>query len=59
MIAFTRVMMVLLFGGICFLLVVPRALAHHQTLIAVGVSVLFALYLVANIIVWRRMTRRS
>jgi hypothetical protein len=59
MIAFTRVMMVLLFGGVCFLLVVPLALQRHQTFIAVGVIVLFLGYVVANIVLWRRMTRRS
>jgi membrane protein implicated in regulation of membrane protease activity len=59
MITFTRVMMVLLFAGIAFLLIVPTAMQHHQTGIAAAIIVLFAVYVVVNIVVWRRMKRRS
>lgn len=59
MIAFSRVMMVVMFAGICFLLIVPLALQRHQTVLAVAVTVLFALYLVANIVLWRRVKPRS
>ncbi len=59
MIAFGRIMTVVMFAGICFLLIVPLALRRHDTAIAVGVSGLFAAYLVANIVLWRRMKPRS
>jgi hypothetical protein len=59
MIGFSRVMMVVLFAGICFLLVVPLALRRHQPALAIGVSVLFCAYLTANIVIWQRMKRRS
>jgi hypothetical protein len=55
MTTFTRVMMVVLFAGIAFLLIVPRALQHHQTGIAAAIIVLFVLYVVVNIVVWIRM----
>lgn len=59
MIAFSRVMMVVLFAGICFMLIVPLALQRHQTVLAVAVVVLFVLYVIANVVAWRRMQRRS
>ncbi|HTU68873.1 MAG TPA: hypothetical protein VMF11_01015 [Candidatus Baltobacteraceae bacterium] len=59
MIPFTRFMTVAMFAAICFVLIVPLAIQRHQMFIAIGVPVLFAIYLVANFVLWRRMKRRS
>ncbi|MGB6987377.1 MAG: hypothetical protein WBD74_15500 [Candidatus Aquilonibacter sp.] len=59
MVPFSRILTVLMFGAICFVLIVPLALQRHQPAIAIGIGVLFAVYLVANIVLWRRMKSRS
>jgi hypothetical protein len=59
MIPFTRIMTVVMFAAICFVLIVPLALQRHQTFIVIFIPVLFACYLGANIVLWRRMKRRS
>jgi hypothetical protein len=56
---FSRILTVLMFGAICFVLIVPLALQRHEPAIAIGVAVIFAFYLVANIVLWRRMKSRS
>jgi hypothetical protein len=55
MIGFTRIMMTVMFAGICFLLIVPLALQRHEPAIAAGMIVLFVIYLFANVVIWRRM----
>jgi membrane protein implicated in regulation of membrane protease activity len=55
----TRIFTIAMFGVICFALIVPMALHARNTFLAIGVSVLFAAYLVAQIVLWRRMNRRS
>ncbi|HTZ56249.1 MAG TPA: hypothetical protein VMB20_14440 [Candidatus Acidoferrum sp.] len=55
MVPFTRIMTVVMFGVICFALIVPLALQRHQPVIAAVIAIVFALYLVANIVLWRRM----
>ncbi len=55
MVPFSRILTVLMFGAICFVLIVPLALQRHQPAIAIGIAVLFAIYLVANVVLWRRM----
>lgn len=55
MVPFSRIITVVMFGAICFVLIVPLALQRHRPVIAVGIIVVFALYLVANIVLWRRM----
>ena len=59
MIPFTRIMTVLMFGAICFVLIVPLALQRHNTTLAIGIGVLFVLYLIANVVLWRRMKPRA
>lgn len=55
MIPFTRIITVAMFGVLCFLLIVPMAVQHHNLFLAVGISVVFVLYLIVNIVLWRRM----
>lgn len=59
MIPFTRIMTVIMFGAICFVLIVPMALQRHNVALAAGIGVLFALYLIANIVLWQRMKPRA
>jgi hypothetical protein len=56
---FSRFFTIATAGVVCFGLIVPLALQRHQTAIVVGVSVLFVLYLIANVVLWRRMNRRA
>lgn len=59
MIPFTRILTVLMFGAICFVLIVPLALQRHNMTIAIGISVAFVLYLIVNVVLWRRMKPRA
>ena len=59
MIPFTRVMTVVMFAAICFVLIVPMALARHNVPLAIGIAAVFLAYLVANVILWRRMRPRA
>lgn len=53
-----RLTTIVMFGVICFALIVPLALQRHRPAIAVAITLVFLLYLVANIVLWRRMKRR-
>ncbi|HTV92203.1 MAG TPA: hypothetical protein VMG98_05765 [Verrucomicrobiae bacterium] len=59
MIPFTRIMTIVMFAALCFLLILPLAIARHQLVIAVGICVLFVFYLAAQYLLWRRMKPRS
>jgi amino acid transporter len=59
MIPFTRIMTIVMFAALTFVLIVPLALQRHQTLIAIGIPVLFVCYLAANLVLWRRMKPRA
>jgi uncharacterized membrane protein len=55
----SRLMVVLMAGVLCFTLLVPLALKNHQPWLAAGVGAVFAAYLLANVILWRRMKPRA
>ncbi len=57
MIPITRILTVLMFGALCFVLIVPMALQRHNMVIAIGISAAFVLYLVVNIVLWLRMMK--
>ncbi len=59
MISFTRVLTVVMFGVICFVLIVPLALQRHNMLIALGISGAFVVYAIANVVLWQRMKPRA
>ena len=59
MIPFTRIITVLMFAVLCFVLIVPMALQRHNLPLAIGISVVFVLYLIANVILWQRMKPRA
>jgi membrane protein implicated in regulation of membrane protease activity len=54
----SRVITVLMFGAICFVLLVPTALRSGNTTLAIVVSVLFIIYAVANVVLWQRLRAR-
>jgi uncharacterized protein (DUF58 family) len=54
----TRLAAVAMSGVLCFVLIVPLALQRHNVPLAVALTALFALYLVANVVLWQRMNRR-
>jgi hypothetical protein len=53
-----RVLTMLMFGAICFVLLVPLAIQRHQIPFAIVVVALFVVYIVINAIAWRRNFRR-
>ncbi len=59
MIPFTRILTVVMFAVLCFVLIVPLALQRHNMLIAIGITVVFVLYLVVNVVLWQRMRPRA
>jgi len=59
MIPFTRIMTIVMFAVLCFALILPLAIARHNLVIAVGICVLFAAYLAAQFMLWRRMKPRA
>ena len=59
MIPFTRILTVAMFAVLCFVLIVPMALQRHNTFLAIGISIIFVLYLIANIVLWQRMKPRA
>ena len=42
---------------LCFALLVPLALARHNTMLAFFVSAVFFAYLIGNVVLWQRMRR--
>ena len=59
MIPLTRIVTVAMFAVLCFVLIVPMALQRHNTMLAIGISVAFMLYLVANVFLWRRLKSKA
>jgi uncharacterized membrane protein len=55
----TRILTITMFAAVCFGLIVPMALQRHNTGLAIGISVLFVIYLVLQAVVWRRMKPRA
>lgn len=55
----TRVVTMVMFGAICFALLLPLALARHNAVLAAGVVAIFIIYLAANVALWLRLKRRS
>ncbi len=56
-VGFTRVMAVVMAGVICFGLLVPLAVRKHDVALALVIAGVYAVYLVVNVVVWRRLRR--
>jgi hypothetical protein len=59
MIPITRIVTIVMAGVICFALLLPLALARHDTLLAAALVVIFAAYAGMNVRLWLRMNRRA
>ncbi|MBV8345141.1 MAG: hypothetical protein JO190_09155 [Candidatus Eremiobacteraeota bacterium] len=55
----SRIIALLMAAVLCFVLLVPLALARHNTALAVFVAIVFFAYLFGNIALWQRMRRRG
>ena len=51
----SRVISVAMAGVVCFGVILPLALRRHDTVLGVGVVVVFAIYLIFNAVLWVRM----
>jgi hypothetical protein len=59
MVPITRVLTIAMAAVLCFALLLPLALARHNTAFAVLVVALFAAYAAVNVLLWRRLNRRA
>ncbi|MDP9110200.1 MAG: hypothetical protein M3M96_01005 [Candidatus Eremiobacteraeota bacterium] len=55
---FSRIVTVAMFAVLCFALVVPMALKRGNMVIAVGITLVFVAYFIANVVLWQRMKPR-
>ena len=55
----TRIVTVIMAGVLCFTLLVPMALSRQKPALAIAMSVVFVLYLIANIVLWQRSRPRA
>jgi hypothetical protein len=51
---FSRILAMAMAAVLCFVLLVPLALQRHDTVLAIAVTCVFAVYAGANILLWRR-----
>ncbi|HEY1654631.1 MAG TPA: hypothetical protein VGF86_05930 [Candidatus Tumulicola sp.] len=55
----TRIVTMLMSAVICFALLVPLALRHHNVVLAGVLVAVFVAYFVANVILWLRLKPRT
>jgi hypothetical protein len=55
----SRILALLMAGVLCFALLVPLALARHNSGLAIFIAVIFLAYLAGNIALWQRMRSRN
>ena len=55
----SRIIALLMAAVLCFALLVPLAMARHNTALAIFIVVVFAAYLFGNALIWQRMRRRG
>jgi hypothetical protein len=54
----SRILAIAMAAVLCFVLLVPMSLAHHNVALAIFVAAVFFAYFIANIVLWQRMQRR-
>ena len=59
MVPVTRILTIAMAGVLCFALLLPLALARHNTVLAALVVAVFTGYAVVNVLLWRRLNRRA
>lgn len=52
---FSRILSLAMAAVLCFVLLVPMALARHNTGLAIFIVVVFLAYLAGNVALWLRM----
>jgi hypothetical protein len=55
----SRIVALLMAGILCFVLLVPMALARHNTALAIVIGLVFLAYLGGNFAIWQRMRQRE
>ena len=55
----SRIATIAMAGVVCFMLIVPLALARHNTALAVGIGIAYVAYIGVNIVLWQRMRPRA
>jgi hypothetical protein len=56
---FSRILAILMAAVLCFVLLVPMALARHNALLAIFIAAVFLAYLIANLLLWQRLRPRA
>jgi hypothetical protein len=59
MVPLTRILTIAMAAVVCFALLLPLALARHNATLAVFVVAVFVAYLVVNVLLWQRTSRRA
>lgn len=59
MVPLTRILTIAMAAVVCFALLLPLALARHNAMLAVFVVAVFVAYLVVNVLLWQRTSRRA
>jgi len=54
----SRIIALLMAGVLCFALLVPMSLAEHKPGLAFFVGIVFAAYLIGNVVLWLRARER-
>ncbi|MBV8531927.1 MAG: hypothetical protein JO104_11450 [Candidatus Eremiobacteraeota bacterium] len=55
----SRIVALLMAGVLCFGVLVPLSLARRAPALAVVITAVFVAYLVANVVLWRRIRPRG
>jgi uncharacterized membrane protein YjjP (DUF1212 family) len=58
MIPFTRIMTVVMFGVLCAVIAMLAFQAHNFYMM-IGFPILYAIYVVVNLMLWKRLKQRS
>jgi hypothetical protein len=56
---FTRLIALIMAAVLCFGILVPMSLERRNPALAILIGVVFAGYLVANVVLWQRMRPRA
>lgn len=59
LVPFTRVMTVVMAGVICFGVLLPAAMRHHNAVLGIALAAIFVAYLGVNVLLWQRLKPRA
>lgn len=55
----SRIVTLAMAAVLCFALLVPMAIARHNTALAVAISLVFIGYIATNVVLWLRLRPRA